>query len=332
MSKPFLHRSEFAKRLPFGRAAAVGAAVLLAACSSGSDPLTSLGRQSILDQVNQALNDGDCATAVMKIGPLYNSVNTDNDVRMIAASAYVCYAGMNFFAFLNDLTSNAGSLAGQPFWEFLTRTFPSTVGADHVVEGALLSSDALMAVLQPGIPILPADFFNYPGNNPASLNLNDRTNDANSYLAFVAMAAVGGLQSRYGAPYANGRKSQNLTWNTAAAVDANGCAYASAIVNLVDSLGPLSNSSTAMRTNLLAIQAALEVPIFHACDIGCQNSAPAWGGPQSGCTVTTACASCPTGLRDRSACTGVVSDQVSCAAAGIVNYMNLGAFGWKTGP
>jgi hypothetical protein len=58
---------------------------------------TPLGKQAILDAVDIFLTTENCTDAVSQITGLYNSANTDNDVRMRAASAYGCNAKVNLF-------------------------------------------------------------------------------------------------------------------------------------------------------------------------------------------------------------------------------------------
>src|SRR6185295_1004556 len=106
-----------------------------------------------------ALNVGDCVGALNRILPLYNSANSDNDVRMLTASVYACHGGLNFFGFLDSLTQNGSGLAGNAFWAYLTGEFPSSSG-DYKAEGPVLSIDALMAVVKSGIPILPSSQIN----------------------------------------------------------------------------------------------------------------------------------------------------------------------------
>jgi hypothetical protein len=94
-----------------------------AGCSApvevGSDPI---GKQAILDWVDIALSDGNCADAVAKVKPLYDSANVDNNVRMKTASAYACYAEINFFKTVSDIGSNSSAMvanAGAGFWPCL---------------------------------------------------------------------------------------------------------------------------------------------------------------------------------------------------------------------
>lgn len=297
---------------------------------AGSAP----GKQAIIDQANQALSNRECGGALSQILKLYESGNSDNDVRMITASAYACFAGVFFFKMVGDIGDNAGSLGGAGLWALMTKLFPSTTD-DRVVESALYSMDALMAILRNDVVLTETNLFNKETYNPASAAASDRYGNSNAFLFFVSMAAIGGIQNRFGAPDSTTfAKTKDLKWETAATVDADGCAYASSIVNFIDALGGVASSVTGqLAKNLTTIQSAFETVIFAACDIGCKNtdvSALFTGWKQSGCTVVNAeCAKCPASLRNRKSCTGKTDDLPSCAAAGIVNFINHNPAGWK---
>ena len=98
---------------------------LATACGAPAmDASTDIGKQAILDQVNQDLSIQDCSDALALIKPVYNSANTDNDVRMAMAESYACAAGFNLFDTVNNLTNGAG-LSGGAFFNFLATAFPS---------------------------------------------------------------------------------------------------------------------------------------------------------------------------------------------------------------
>ena len=103
-------------------------------------------------------------------------------------------------------------------------------------------SAALMAAIKPGAAILTTSLINPTGFNPGSINVADRIDEANSYLVFTSMAAIGGIQNRFGNPFPSPsyRKGNPLPWTNASLVNSDGCAYASAIVNFVDSIGVLA--------------------------------------------------------------------------------------------
>jgi hypothetical protein len=257
--------------------------------------------------------------------PIYNSANTDNDTRMAIASAYGCHAGIEVIPLVTDLSDNTARLAGGAFWGLLAELFPSS-GLDRVPESGALASDALMATTKPGWPLLPANLINTTTFNPGSLIKGDRTAEANFYLLFTSMATIGGLNTRYGAPDTSNSYAQTirLPWRTAADVDADGCMYAAAVINLVDALEETSTNVTGtVQITLQTISDTFATGIRNACDIGCQDLDPDLGGEwqASGCATTTACSECTNALRNRDACLAA-TDQTRCAAAGIVNFIN----------
>jgi hypothetical protein len=322
----------------------------LSACSSSSTE-QSLDRQAILDRVDAALTTGDCATAVAAIDPLYNSAQSDNEIRLKAASAYGCNANINFFKVTTDLVAKGpDNLLGEKLWRTLTELFPSATGYDYVVEGGLYAMDALQSALVPGAMILPAYQVNPGGYNVGSVFTTDRVIDANLYMIYVSMASVGGLLSRFGSPNTTTYiKTAALPWTTYSQLtsSSDGCAVASSVLNLLDSMdaarvvisGSLSGSFGAATSLLMSV-------FDHACSLGClgwtnddqdplilpDGQAVGTGEPDwtpSGCAgANITCTGCPWELRNRASCTGL-KDQVTCAAAGIVNFMNSGRFGWN---
>ncbi|MCM2323577.1 MAG: hypothetical protein NDJ90_09990 [Oligoflexia bacterium] len=327
--------------------ALAGVALALNGCSApvetGSDPV---GKQAILDWVDIALSGGDCATAVAKIKPLYESPYSDNEVRMKAASAYACYAGVNFFQTVMDIEANSGDMLaglGEGFWPTMSKLFPSQgAGLDYRVEGAVLAIDALQAALSPGIALLPSNTINPGGYNEGSVFATDRISDSNIFMIFNAMAAIGTIQSRYGVPDAgNGyKKTALLPWKTATSIglDGDGCAYVSALMNLIDALGATAGSVPAnLSTTLTTVHDTLDLGVSAACVLGCKGLVPPAIAPlnprsqwvNSGCNAAvTDCARCPDALRDRTKCLRANDDVTSCAAAGIINFINSSDNGW----
>ncbi len=304
--------------------------LVLTSCGADYSTQSSSGKKAILDAANVELTRKNCAQALQLLQPLYKSNQVDSEVRLVTASAYGCVAGIDLFQLISDLSANSSRLSGASFWALLAQLFPST-SADRVVESAYYGTQALLATWKPGTIVLPSSQINAATANVGSLVASDRTADANAYLVFMSWAAIGGIENRYGNPNPTTfAKGNSLSWTTAATVDATGCQYASSIVNFIDGLGEVIPTFTGtIRNNLQSIQSAFQTVIHAACDIGCTNAAPGGGWVQSGCTVTTACASCPLGLRNPSQCLGVASDQVSCAAAGVVNFINNSPLGWQ---
>ncbi len=315
--------------------------LFLGACSAPSassmDAGSSLGKAGLLDAAQTALSTQDCSTAISIIKPVYESTNTDNAIRTMMASAYACEANVNVFRNLGDIVTNISTLAGVGFWSFLSTTFPSTL-SDRASEGAQLAQDALHSIISPSAVILPTGLYNASTYNPAAYKPGDRLNDANAYLMFVSLAGIGALENRYGSPYANGKRGGTFPWAAAAdvngtgtATQADGCAYASAIVNYVDALGTLSSlTSGSIATAFSTLNSAFQVAIYSACDHACTL-----GGVAS-------CPTCPEKLRSRTGCTGVATDPATVAALGIIRSLTnpgdvteaaiYSLIGWQLGP
>lgn len=308
-------------------------AILSGCGGSSSDGSTELGKRQIIDQANQALTTSDCATALDLLLPVYNSANSDNEIRMMTASAYACWANINYFKVMGDMVTNASALTSG-FFTYASTLFPSTIGADHVAEGALLSQDALMATLKSGIPILPSGGINLGSYNVGSIYPYDRTDDSNLYLLFTSLAGIGSLQNRYGNPNSGFHPQTKLPWSTPATVSTDGCGYVSSILNFVDAIDAAQNIlPSGIQKSLNTVATALEAPLDQACDYGCTGGNPGLPGwVASGCGFASGCTTdhkCPKTLRNRSSCQAQTTDVNSCAAAGIVNLINVSPLGWQ---
>ena len=290
------------------------------ACSAPSSNGTSFNElkiQQSIDQVNLALSQDDCSSAVASIAPIFESSSTRDDVRLATAHAYACYTGFKLFTFISDLTSFTGNLAGGGFWEFLVQAFPSTLTpGDQVYESSQSSMRALLAVVNTGTPTLGEGWVNLNTPNPGSLILNQRKDSSNTFLPFMAMASLGSLLSRYGVPDSSSRQTQVLPWDNPTQTQGNGCAFASSALLFLDSLSYLqSYSSSAAGEAYGQIQSYLSTALDGACAVGCVS-----------CGGSVSCSSCPFLLRDQSQCAGTVTDVYSCAAAGIGALVN---FDWQ---
>lgn len=313
----------------------VALATLFAGCAAANyDATTALGKQALLDSAASQLSDANCTGAIATLEPVYNSINTDNDVRLMMASSYGCTATIDLFADMYSLVLNAGTLATGGFWAYLALQYPSTF-QDQVAEGAQLAEDALASVIAPGAAVLTNEEFNTTSFNPGAFVVTDRLPTANAYLFFASQAAIGALESRYGNPFpSDGLKGNPLPWSSAALVTDDGCAYGSAIINFIDSMTALSGALPgSLATTITGIQSTFETAIYTACSEGCLGTPnPANPLVSSGCGLAD-CPQCPLALRDRTSCTGAATDPNSCAVAGIVNFINnTPIVGWQTGP
>lgn len=280
-------------------------AVIGASCGRGAlDPTTARGKRAILDQVSLLLSEQDCEAAIALLKPVYDSINTDNDIRMAMASTYGCSAQINFFAFLGEIASNSATIVGGGLWAFVADQFPST-SADRIPEAGQLAQDALQAIISPSAVVLSNNLFNSTTFNPAAYNVDDRLPNSTAYLFFTSLATMGGLESRYGNP---------LPWTDATLIDDDGCAYASAVVNFADSLTGLAAQTTgSLGEAMSGMRDGLQALIYANCDFGC-----------IACGIAGGCPTCPKELRDRTSCTAAAADPASCAAAGLVGTPVLG--------
>jgi hypothetical protein len=307
------------------------------------DPNSAVGKEAIIDQTNNDLTTGDCTDALITILPLYNSSNTDNQVRMLAASAYACEAGVNFFSTLTNLTLDANTLTST-FWGFFAQLFPST-SIDKVVESAGYGMDTLMTTLIPGQVILPSDMINSTSVNPGSLDFSDRIGDSNIYMLMVSMAAIGGAESRYGNPTSTFHPQSNppLPFNdNVTKMTDQGCIYAAGILNFFDSIGPASAVLSSDVASVLNQITAVSVSQYFdlACDYGCKGTMPSGSDiialnptgkwVATGCSISAGCGGCPKALRDYTSChPNVANDPGACAAAGLVNLVNASLAAWQ---
>lgn len=279
-------------------------------------------KQATIDAVNQDLSFEDCASALDRIEGLYNSGLTDNQVRILRASAHGCNAGINFFKLVSDLTG--ANLTPPGFWQTMAKMFVSTT-KDSKLESAWFAQDALFATLKKGIVVSSANQVNTGTDNPGSLQASDRVDDSNLYLIIVSMVQIGALENRFGAPNASNeyKKGNALPWTTAATVDSNGCGYAAAILNLLDGVEAISNLDklSKLKDTVSTLKSGIINP---GCDLGCQL--PGCGFAAGDCNP------CPIGLRHKTGCsaTGTTAQlKAACAAAGLVTAINSDTnFGW----
>lgn len=307
----------------FGIAAMAAVAMAFASCSAPRYEVGTVeGKAAILDATNVFLSSGDCEGALSTIENLYSSRYTDNEVRLIRASAHGCNAGINLFKLLGDLGDN--DLGPPEFWNTMAKLFPSET-TDSRAESAMFATDALMAALKSGT-VVPTDAkVNSETRNPGSVFAEDRVDDSNFYMIFVSMALIGTLENRYGSPDSTSfNKGNALPWEDPADVDEDGCAFVGAIMNLLDSAGQLNLGEGIALAISSSVGEIEDNVVSLGCELGCQN--PVCGFAAGECTP------CPTLIRNRKGCDfNGDNDQkkAACAASGIVYVLNNDtSFGW----
>lgn len=277
---------------------------------------TGSGKSGMITAINRALNSGDCSTAITRVETLYNSADSDDQIRRLRAASHGCRTGLGFFQKL-DALANSDLVTHGP-WREITLLFPSTLG-DNKVESSFFASDALQAWLKPDVVVFNPYRLSFDPYNPGSMRAADLELDSNIYLAMISMATIGTLHSRYGAPNTLGAPTKTLPWSTLSKMDEEGCGYVSAILNMKDSLTQVGTSVSQMSNVLTSIVTA-SAGFDAACQAGC-----------AACGLS--CSACPATLRHRSACSRTLPstlDVEACAAAGLVgNVMNDVTVGWR---
>ena len=290
--------------------------ILLGCSEAGFDSAgnaNALQKQYVLDAVNIALSTGDCATALAKVYPIYNSSVSDTDIRLATAASYGCSAGISVFTVIDNLISFPEPLGGPGFWDFLVFQFPSVSSPDDKKPtAALLGLNALFSTINPGTILASPYLVNSGTVNPGSLLTADRTSDANTYLMFMGMSLMGTLMNRYGSPSANHHKGNPVPWTTPATAKGDGCRFASGLLNFYDGITYIGNNAPSQVQSIYnSITSFLSSSLDQACALGCTLN---------GCN--SVCSNCPTTLRYGENCTGVNTDANSCAAAGLATFLN----------
>ena len=311
--------------------------LVLAACGGAPYDITkSLDRAEMQIDIRNSLTKQDCQTAITLASKLYSSSYVDNDIRLLFASSHGCNIGIVLYTLLDELTKSTFSSQDEIF-KALVRLFPSTTD-DTKLQSAWLAQDALLSSLQSGAVVGTVDEFN-PGAssvgggvdpttnipyNLASVYARDRTLDSNAYLVFISMAVVGNSLNRYG--YASGQspaalsyaQGQDLTWTTAALVQADtsgaACGLVSGLLNMLDSIDAISGLlSGGSSSSLSSISTNLTSAVTQAGTFNC-NTIDGYS--------TSQCSAAAIRLRDRASCSE--SGQIASFAAGVIQGINLG--------
>lgn len=325
-------------------------------CSAPKYDATSLtGRSALIYNTNRALSLEDCSTALANIEPLYNysndltGIKPDNEIRMARAAAHACAAGAsNFFEMAGDLIKNVALLSGAGFWNLGPAMFLTSDSdvQDKRITSAGFSMDALMATVKDGSVMSGSHIINSSTANPGTLIAADREIDANIELIFVSLATMGAIELRYGGAdlvdFSQGKRLGSTAANPSGWADATkvagiGCQYAAAVVNLLDAIAETKNHvSSSMKKNLELIETTFGSQMESACQAGCTGGTlNLLNYAVTGCALSAdecsggTARSCLLALRNRDACTGAVTNAASCAASGIIHYVNDDPFvGW----
>lgn len=269
-------------------------------------------------EIRNALTRGECTKAVALSSQLFDSRYSDNTIRMLHASSLGCIAGIRVLDNADQFSSFGGVNAIGQF----ARIFPSAL-RDQKLESVWLAQDALMAMLNPGAIVGPADQINSATGNSGSVLIDDRTVDSSVYLLFVSMATIGNTLSRYGAPDSSYNQGADLPWTSKALVQSDlsgsACGLAAGFLNFFDSFRVVKSLlPSGVAATLNTFISVIEDPILNTMN-------PLNGGGMRECLADgypqTVCDQIKTRLRYRKAC----SEQAAAAsfAAGVIKSVNL---------
>jgi hypothetical protein len=272
--------------------------------------------------IRNALTINNCSDAIVLSTRLYNSAYSDNEIRMLYASAHACNMGIQLYDLIDQITS-ASLNSPDAIFKSLVKIFPSRTALDTRLQSGWFAQDALQSILKPGSVVASNDANPSSANNPGSVLSRDRTDDANMYLTFVAMGEVGTSLNRYGYnasddPAAMGyAQSILIPFDSQALIKADasgaGCSLASGLLNMFDGIRSVitlvSGSTSASLNNILT---NLETVTLLAGKNACTTDG----------FSSNQCDAAAQRLRYRASCTE--SDSIASFAGGIVNGINLG--------
>ncbi len=295
----------------------------LTSCGPGDyDVSNETDRMAMKIDIRNALTVNNCTDAIELSKRIYESSYSDNEIRMLYASAHACSIGIRLYDLIDKITTADFSSADQIFKSFV-KLFPVRTTLDARFQNGWFAQDALLSMLKRGIVVASGQRIEST-YNPGSVLAEHRVDDANVYLAFIAMAQVGTALNRYGYnsgddPAALGyAQSVALPWATQAAVKADvvgaGCATASAYLNMFDGIDALvslisSGSARAALSNIVTLlKTGASLAGTNACLLDGFSALQCEGALQR--------------LRSRTSC--FERDEIASAAAGIISGINLG--------
>jgi hypothetical protein len=230
--------------------------------------------------VRNALTQLNCALALEYSTTLFESKYSNNEIRMLYASAQGCNVGIQLYPLIDEI-SVADFSTVDAIFKSLVRLFPSRTALDSKLQSTGYIQDALQAILIPGTVIGASDQNVINAFNTGSVLYRDRTDDSNAFLVFTAMAGVGTSLNRYGYSTSDDPASLGYTqavalpWLTRIDVKLdsthNGCALASSLLNMFDAMsavsGIASGSISTAFSAILAVQGVMEA----AAKVQCQG-------------------------------------------------------------
>ncbi len=272
-------------------------------------------------EIRNDLTNMNCTPALVLSTQLFNSQYSNNEIRMLYASAHGCNVGIQLYPLLDSI-SKADFSSLDAIFKTLVKLFPSRTALDSKLQSAWIIQDTLQSILNPGTVVGASDQNVINAFNTGSLLYRDRTSDANAFSVFTSMAGVGTSLNRYGYNTSDDPASLgyaqvlNLTWTTKALIKADtehaGCALASSMLNMFDAVNAVSSITSGAVSAAFSLISAAQTGIDLAGNAQC--TADLFTAPE--------CANAAKRLRYRDACWE--QDAAASYAAGIIQAINAG--------
>lgn len=271
--------------------------------------------------VRNALTVMNCTLAIEYSTTLFESKYSNNEIRMLYASAQGCNVGIQLYPLIDAISAADFSSVDAIFKSFV-QLFPSRTALDSKLQSTGYIQDALQAMLNPGTVLGASDKNVINAFNTGSVLIRDRTDDSNAFLVFTAMAGVGTSLNRYGYSVSDDPASVGysqvvaLPWLSKNSILSDtthsGCALASSLLNMFDAMsavsGIASGGISSAFSAILTVQGLMEA----AAKIQCQGD----GFSSNECDVAKA------RLRYRDAC--YEQDAAASFAGALNNQIDAG--------
>ena len=285
--------------------------------------------------IQNALTNNDCTTAITLSTLLYNSQYSDNTIRMLFASSQGCNVGIQLYPLITSLGTANFSTPDNMF-KSMVQLFPSQFALDSKEQSTLLMQDALQSILNPATVVGAPNQVVANAFNIGSDLTRDHTPDANAFLVFTAMAGVGTNLNRNGyvagdnpaalafAPdAASALFAAGTTWNTKARIKADttqqGCALASSLYNMFDAIAAVSNLTAGPIKQAFGLIGLVQSLIIDPAGLNQCTTVDGFTAQQ--------CADAAIRLRFRGAC--LEQDPAASWAAGVIIAITNPATGWN---
>jgi hypothetical protein len=272
-------------------------------------------------EIRNNLSTMNCVSALNLSKQLFDSKYSDNDIRMLYASAHGCNVDIRLYPLL-DAISVSDFTSLDAILKSLVRLFPSRTALDTKLQSTWIMQDVLQSILNPGVVIGASDQNVINAYNTGSLLARDRTDDGNAFLVFSAMAGVGTSLNRYGYGASDDPVSFGyaqvlpLTWVTQALIKADtvhsGCSLASSMMNMFDAINAISDLTSGSINEAFSLISSAQTAIDTAGTTQCTTD----GFTVEQCEIAAA------RLRYRDGC--FEQDAVASYAAGVIQAIEAG--------